>query len=129
MCRNKTMQQGHYFAGRHTCKGTIIRIKQLLNSTGSTVGIAWVTVCWGVVVCTQGWPCRWRRFLPRRHPRLSLHTITSQTWDLNILVQQESHIEYIPVCRIVMLCCWASSSRLFEGLQCLCLQGQADQEQ
>jgi len=58
----KTMQQCYYFAGRH--KGTIIRIKQALNSTGSTVGIAWVTVCWGVMVCSQGLPCRWRWFLP-----------------------------------------------------------------
>jgi hypothetical protein len=41
-------------------KGTTIRIKQSLNSTGSTVGIAWVTICWGVMVCSQGWPCRWR---------------------------------------------------------------------
>ena len=54
---SKTMQQCYYFAGRH--KGTIIRTKQALNSTGSAVGIAWVTVCWGVLVCSQGWPCRW----------------------------------------------------------------------
>jgi len=46
---SKTMQQRNYFAGRH--KGTIIRIKQALNSTGSTVGIVWVTVCWGVMLC------------------------------------------------------------------------------
>jgi len=35
---------------------------------------------------------------------VKLHTITSQTWDLNILSQQKSRIEYIPVRRIVMLC-------------------------
>jgi len=47
---------------------------------------------------------------------IRLHTVTSKTWDLNILGQQESRIEYIPVCRIVMMCCWASSSHHFEGL-------------
>ncbi len=46
---------------------------------------------------------------------LKLHTLTSQTWDLNILGQQEPHIEYIPVCRIVMLCFWVSSQH-FKGL-------------
>ena len=55
---SKIMQQCYYFAGRHKC--TIIRIKQALNSTGSTVRIPWGTVCWGVMVCSQGWPCRWR---------------------------------------------------------------------
>jgi len=45
------MQQCYDFAGRH--KDTIIRIKQALNSTGSMVGIAWVTVCWGVMVCIR----------------------------------------------------------------------------
>jgi hypothetical protein len=35
--------------GGHTV--TIIRKKQAFNSTGSMVGIAWVTVCWGVMVC------------------------------------------------------------------------------
>jgi hypothetical protein len=44
---SKTMQQCYDFAGRH--KGTIIRIQQALNSTGSMVGIEWVTDCWGVV--------------------------------------------------------------------------------
>ena len=39
------------FAGRH--KGTIIRIKSALNSAGSMVGIAWVTLCWGVMVCIR----------------------------------------------------------------------------
>ena len=66
---SKTMQQCYDFAGRH--KGTQIRIKQSLNSTGSMVGIAWVTVCWGVLVCSQGWPCRWRWFLPLIHLHLS----------------------------------------------------------
>ena len=47
---------------------------------------------------------------------VTLHTTTSQTWNLNILGQQESRIEYSTVCRMVLLCCWASSSRLFEGL-------------
>jgi len=68
------MQQCYYFAGRH--KGTIIRIKQALNSTGTTVGIAWVTVCWGVIVCNQGWPCRWRWFLPLRQLCLSNYTLS-----------------------------------------------------
>ena len=45
------MQQCYDFAGR--CKGTIIRIKRVLNSTGSMVGAAWVTVCWGVMVCIR----------------------------------------------------------------------------
>jgi hypothetical protein len=40
---------------------------------------------------------------------VKLHTITFQTWNLNILSQQESCIEYISVCRIVML-------HHFEGL-------------
>ena len=35
-------------AGIH--KGTITRIKQALNSTGSMVGIAF---CWGVMVCIR----------------------------------------------------------------------------
>ena len=65
---SKTMQQCYDFAGRH--KGTITRIKQALNSIGSMVGRAWVTVCWGVMVCSQSWPCRWRWFLPLRHPSL-----------------------------------------------------------
>jgi len=62
MCYNKSistlcvetsvvMQQCYDFAGR--CKGTIIRIKQVLNSTGSVVGIAWVTVVWGAMVCIR----------------------------------------------------------------------------
>jgi hypothetical protein len=42
------MQQCYNFAGIH--KGTIIRIKPALNSAGSMVGIAWVTLCWGVIV-------------------------------------------------------------------------------
>jgi len=60
MCYNKsvsalcaetsiTMQRCYDFAGRH--KGTIIRIKQALNSTGSVAEITWVTVIWGVMVC------------------------------------------------------------------------------
>ena len=53
---------------------------------------------------------------PQTSAPIKLLTITSQTWDLNILGQQESCIEYIPVCRIVMLCCWVSSSQHFEGL-------------
>jgi len=60
---------------------------------------------------------------PQTSAPVTLHSVTSQTWDLNILVQQESCIEYIPVCRIVMLCCWASSSWLFEGLWCLFSSG------
>ena len=119
---SKTTQQCYDFAARH--KGTIIWIKQSLNSTGSMVGIAWVTVCWGVVVCSQGWPCSWRWFLPlKTSASVNLHTVTSQTWDLNILGQQESCIEYIPVCGILMLWCWAWSSQHFKGLLCLCLQG------
>jgi len=35
---------------------------------------------------------------------------------INILGQQESCIEYIPVCKIVMLRCWASSYHHFKGL-------------
>jgi len=62
------MQQSYDFAGR--LKFTIIRIQQLLNSTGSMVGTAWVTVCWGVMVCSQSWPCSWRWYLPLRHPSL-----------------------------------------------------------
>ena len=53
---------------------------------------------------------------PQASAPAKLHTITSQAWDLNILGQNESRIEYIPVCRIVMLCCWANSSQNFEGL-------------
>jgi len=53
---------------------------------------------------------------PQTPVPVKLRTITSQIWDLNILAQQESHIEYIPVCRIVMLCCWEISSQHFEGL-------------
>ena len=34
-------------------KVTIMRIQQLLNNTSSMVGIAWVTVCCGVTVCSQ----------------------------------------------------------------------------
>jgi len=51
MCADtsKTMQQCYDFAGRH--KGTIIRIKQALNCMGNVVGVAWVTVCWGVMAC------------------------------------------------------------------------------
>ena len=65
VCRNKWNHATVLrLCGRH--EGTIIRIKQALNSTGSMVGIAW-----GVMVCSQGWPRRWRRFLPLRHPRLS----------------------------------------------------------
>ena len=66
---SQTMQQCYDSADRH--KGTITRIKQALNGTGSMVEIAWVTVCWGVMVCNQGWPCRWRWFLLLRHPCLS----------------------------------------------------------
>jgi len=47
---------------------------------------------------------------PQTSAPVKLHTVTSQRWDLNILSQQESCIEYIAVCRIVMLCCLASSS-------------------
>ena len=43
-----TMQQCYDFAGRH--KGTIISIKQALNSAGSAVGIARVMVCSCVLV-------------------------------------------------------------------------------
>ena len=43
---SKTMQQC-YDCGRR--EGTMIRIMLLLNSTGSVVGIAWVTVWWCVV--------------------------------------------------------------------------------
>jgi len=56
---------------------------------------------------------------PQTSAPVKLHTVTSQIWDLNILGQQESRTEYIPVCRIVMLCCWACSSQHFEGLQSL----------
>jgi len=66
---SKTMQRCYCFAGRH--KGTIIWIEHALNGTGRMVGIAWVTVCWGVMVCSQGWPCRLRWFLSLRHLRLS----------------------------------------------------------
>jgi len=47
---SKTVQQCYDFAGR--CKGTIIRIKQVLNSTGSMVGVAWVSLlgCDGIRV-------------------------------------------------------------------------------
>ena len=51
---------------------------------------------------------------PQATAPINLHTITSQTWDLNILGYRESHIEYIPVYMIVMLCCWASSSQHFK---------------
>jgi hypothetical protein len=44
---------------------------------------------------------------PQTSMPVKLHAVTSQTWDLNILGQQESCVEYIPVYRIVMLCCWA----------------------
>jgi len=112
MCADtsKTMQQCYNFAGRY--KGTIIRIKQALNSTGSVVGVAWVTVCWGVMVCV-GYADGGDSF---PLDICACQTVTSQACDLNILGQQESHIEYIPVCRIVMLCFWASSSHHFEGL-------------
>ena len=40
---------------------------------------------------------------------VKLHTVAFQTRDFNILGWQESRIEYIPVCRIMMLCCWVSS--------------------
>jgi len=53
---------------------------------------------------------------PQTSAPVKLHTVTSQIWDLNILGQQESRIEYIPVCRIVMLCCWEISTQHFEGL-------------
>jgi hypothetical protein len=53
---------------------------------------------------------------PRTSAHVELHTVTSQTWDLNIPGQQESRIEYIPFCSIVMLCSWAGSSQHFEGL-------------
>jgi len=66
---------------------------------------------------------------PQTSVSVKLHTVTSQTWDLNILHQQESHVEYTPVLRTVMLCCWVSSSQHFKGLSCLCLRGQAGQEQ
>ena len=46
-----TMQHCYNFAGRH--KGTIIQIKQALNSTGSVAGITWVTVIWGVMLCIR----------------------------------------------------------------------------
>jgi alanine racemase len=36
-----------------TLQADIIRVKQALNSTGSTVGLAWVTVCWGVMACIR----------------------------------------------------------------------------
>ena len=39
---SEAMQQCYDFAGRHI--GSIIRIKQVLNSTGSMVGIAWASV-------------------------------------------------------------------------------------
>jgi len=48
---SKTMQQCYDFAGRH--KGTMIRIMQALNSTGSMVGMVWVAVCWSVMVCIR----------------------------------------------------------------------------
>ena len=113
---SKTMQQFYDFAGRRH-KGTTIRIKQALNSTGSVVGIAWVTVCWGVMVCKSGLAMQMEVIpSPQTSATVKLHTVTSKTWDHNILDQQESCIEYIPVCRIVMLCCWANSSQNFEGL-------------
>ena len=40
---SKTMQQCYNFAS---------------VNTGSMVGVAWVTVCWAMMVCSQGWPCR-----------------------------------------------------------------------
>jgi len=45
---SKTMPHCYDFVGRH--KGTTIRRKQALNSTGSMVGIAWVSLlgCDGV---------------------------------------------------------------------------------
>ena len=46
------------FAGIH--KGTIIRIKQALNSTGIMVGIAWVYNPLGCDGVFMGWPCKWR---------------------------------------------------------------------
>jgi len=68
-----TMLQCYNFARRQ--KGTIIRIKKALSSIGSVVGIAWVSHlgCDGVY---QGWPCRWRRFLPLRHLHLSNCTLS-----------------------------------------------------
>ena len=39
---------------------------------------------------------------PQTPVHVKLHTVTSQTWDLNILCQLESHIEYIPACRIIV---------------------------
>ncbi len=53
---------------------------------------------------------------PQTSTPVKLHTVTSHTWDLNILGQQASRIECIPVCRIVMLCYWTSSSQHFEEL-------------
>jgi len=47
---------------------------------------------------------------------VKLHTVTTQTWALNIFGQQDSHVVYIPVCTTVMLCCWVSSSQRIEGL-------------
>jgi len=79
------MQQFYDFAGRH--KGTIIRIKQALNSTGSMVGIAWVAVCWGVM-CVSGLAIQMEVIVsPQASAPVKLHTVTSQTWDLNILSQ------------------------------------------
>ena len=78
------------------------------------VGVAWVKDCWCVVMCV-GHEDGGDSF-PQTSAPFTIHTVTSQTWDLNILGQQESHIEYIPVCRNVMLHCWASSSQHFEGL-------------
>jgi len=66
---SKTMQQCYDFAVRH--KRTIIRIKQALNNTGSTVGIAWVAVCWGVMVCIRVGHADGSDCYPSRHPRLS----------------------------------------------------------
>ena len=105
--------------------------QQALNSTGSMFGMVWVTysllgcddVQSGLAMQMEVIPS------PQTSVPVKLHTVTSQTQDCNILGQQESLIEYIPVYRILMLCCWASSSQHFEGLQCLCLQGQAGQEQ
>ena len=92
LCRNKqTMQQCYDFAGGHA--GIITRIKQALNSTGSMVGMAWVTVSWGVMVCSHSWPCRWRWFLPLRHlrrlkctpshPKLTYSMVQSPSWEAN----------------------------------------------
>jgi len=112
---SKTMQHCYNFAGRR--KGTLIRIEQVLNSTGSMDGIAWLTVCWGVMVCNHSWTCRWRWFLPLRHPCPSNCTLSHPKQGIsNVLGQQESRIAYIHVRRIVMLCCWVGNSQHFKGL-------------